>query len=60
MSSVLFIDGYNYLDGLIFAGMFITYVMTALYEMNVEKKNHYQLLHQIIKLQKIIVKTKFM
>jgi cation:H+ antiporter len=39
VSSVLFIDGYNYLDGLIFAGMFIAYIMTALYEMNVEKKN---------------------
>jgi cation:H+ antiporter len=39
VSAVLFIDGYNYFDGLIFAGMFIAYMMMALYEMKLEKKN---------------------
>lgn len=37
VSAVLFIDGYNYLDGFIFAGMFIAYFMMALYEMKAEK-----------------------
>jgi cation:H+ antiporter len=39
VSAVLFIDGYNYLDGLIFAGMFIVYIIMALYEMKAERKN---------------------
>jgi cation:H+ antiporter len=38
LSAVLFIDGYNYLDGFIFAGMFIAYFVMALREMNAEKK----------------------
>jgi cation:H+ antiporter len=38
LSAVLFIDGYNYLDGFIFAGMFIAYFIMALREMNAEKK----------------------
>jgi cation:H+ antiporter len=38
LSAVLFIDGYNYLDGFIFSGMFIAYFVMALYEMKAEKK----------------------
>lgn len=38
LSAVLFIDGYNYLDGFIFAGMFIAYFVMAFREMNAEKK----------------------
>ena len=38
LSAVLFIDGYNYLDGSIFSGMFIAYFVMALYEMKAEKK----------------------
>jgi len=38
LSAVLFIDGYNYLDGFIFAGVFIAYFVMALREMNPEKK----------------------
>jgi cation:H+ antiporter len=39
VSAVLFIDGYNYLDGFIFAGMFIAYLIMALNEMKAEKKS---------------------
>ncbi len=39
VSAILFIDGYNYLDGLIFTGMFIAYIVMALYEMKIEKNN---------------------
>jgi cation:H+ antiporter len=38
LSAILFIDGYNYLDGFIFAVMFIAYFVMALREMNAEKK----------------------
>ena len=38
LSAVLFIDGYNYLDGFIFSGMFLAYFVMALYEMKAEKK----------------------
>lgn len=37
-SAVLFIDGYNYFDGFIFAGMFIAYFVLALREMKVQRK----------------------
>lgn len=38
VSAALFIDGYNYIDGFIFAGMFIAYLVMALVEMRAEKK----------------------
>ena len=38
LSAVLFIDGYNYLDGFIFAGMFVAYIIMALHEMKAEKR----------------------
>ena len=38
LSAVLFIDGYNYLDGFIFAGMFVAYIIMALHEMKTEKR----------------------
>jgi cation:H+ antiporter len=37
VSAVLFIDGYNYIDGIIFAVMFIAYLAMALFEMKAEK-----------------------
>ena len=37
VSAVLFIDGYNYIDGFIFTVMFIAYLIMALYEMKAEK-----------------------
>lgn len=37
VSAALFIDGYNYFDGFIFAGMFIVYLGLAVYEMKSEK-----------------------
>jgi cation:H+ antiporter len=37
VSAVLFIDGYNYLDGFIFVGMFVAYFTMALHEMRVDK-----------------------
>ncbi|HZC48767.1 MAG TPA: hypothetical protein VE244_06895 [Nitrososphaeraceae archaeon] len=37
VSAVLFIDGYNYIDGIIFALMFIAYLAMALFEMKAEK-----------------------
>lgn len=37
VSAILFIDGYNYLDGFIFAGLFIAYFIMALLEMRAER-----------------------
>jgi cation:H+ antiporter len=37
VSAVLFIDGYNYIDGIVFVVMFIAYLAMALYEMKAEK-----------------------
>src|ERR671933_652742 len=37
VSAVLFFDGYNYLDGFIFVGMFVAYFIMALREMKVDK-----------------------
>ena len=39
MSALLFIDGYNFLDGLIFTGFFLAYLLVALLEMRSEKKD---------------------
>jgi cation:H+ antiporter len=38
ISAVLFIDGYNFIDGIIFAGMFGAYLIMALLEMKSENK----------------------
>ena len=38
MSAVLFLDGYNFIDGFIFIGMFIAYLVMALVEMRAENK----------------------
>lgn len=38
VSAVLFIDGYNYIDGFVFAGMFGAYLVMALLEMRAESK----------------------
>ena len=38
VSAVLFLDGYNFIDGFIFAGMFTTYLIMALFEMHAENK----------------------
>ena len=37
VSAVLFIDGYNYFDGFIFVGMFVSYFIMVLREMKVDK-----------------------
>ncbi|MFB5598835.1 MAG: sodium:calcium antiporter [Nitrososphaeraceae archaeon] len=38
ISLILFLDGYNYIDGIIFSSLFVVYVFIALYEMLLEKK----------------------
>jgi cation:H+ antiporter len=38
VSATLFLDGYNYIDGFIFAGMFVAYLVMALVEMQADKK----------------------
>jgi cation:H+ antiporter len=38
ISAVLFLDGYNFIDGFIFAGMFGAYLFMALFEMKKENK----------------------
>jgi cation:H+ antiporter len=38
VSAALFLDGYNFVDGFIFAGMFVGYLVLALWEMKAEKK----------------------
>ena len=37
ISAILFIDGYDFFDGIIFTGLFIAYVFVAFYEMRLEK-----------------------
>jgi cation:H+ antiporter len=39
VSALLFIDGYNFLDGFIFTGLFIAYLIMALFEMRSERKD---------------------
>jgi cation:H+ antiporter len=38
ISFVLFLDGFNYLDGFIFVGLFAGYIILSLHEMRVENK----------------------
>ena len=38
ISFVLFLDGFNYIDGFIFMGLFAGYIVLSLYEMRVENK----------------------
>src|SRR5688500_15291393 len=38
LSFVLFLDGYNYIDGFIFLGLFAGYIVLSLYEMRIENK----------------------
>ncbi len=38
ISLILFLDGYDYVDGIIFIGIFIAYIFIALYEMKLEMK----------------------
>ena len=39
ISFVLFLDGFNYIDGFIFMGLFVGYIILSLYEMRVEKRD---------------------
>ena len=39
ISFVLFLDGFNYIDGFIFMGLFAGYIVLSLYEMRVENKD---------------------
>ncbi len=39
ISFVLFLDGFNYVDGFVFIGLFAAYIILSLYEMKVENKN---------------------
>ena len=38
ISFILFLDGYNYIDGFIFLGIFGGYIVLSLYEMKIENK----------------------
>ena len=38
LSAIMLIDGYNFIDGIIFVGMFIGYILVALYEMKKENR----------------------
>ncbi len=38
VSAFLFIDGYDFIDGIVFTGLFLAYVFVAFYEMKMEKK----------------------
>ena len=49
VSAVLFIDGYNYIDGFIFTVMFIAYLIMALYEMKAEKGKVHVLNNKLVK-----------
>jgi cation:H+ antiporter len=39
ISFVLFLDGFNYIDGFIFMGLFVGYIILSLYEMRLEKRD---------------------
>jgi cation:H+ antiporter len=38
ISAILLLDGYNFVDGFVFVGMFVGYILTALFEMKKEKR----------------------
>jgi cation:H+ antiporter len=38
ISFVLFLDGFNYIDGFIFMGLFVGYIILSLYEMRIENR----------------------
>lgn len=38
VSAFLFIDGYDFIDGIVFTALFLAYVFVAFYEMKIEKK----------------------
>jgi cation:H+ antiporter len=40
VSALLFIDGYNFLDGFIFTGFFVAYLIVALFEMRSERNDN--------------------
>ena len=40
ISLILFLDGYDYVDGIVFVGIFIAYIFIALYEMKLEMKEN--------------------
>ena len=40
ISQILFLDGYDYVDGIVFVGIFIAYIFIALYEMKLEMKEN--------------------
>lgn len=60
VSGVLFIDGYNYIDGIVFAFMFVAYLTMALLEMKTEKSKMTptDLLHNIGNHKVVEVKEK--
>src|SRR4051812_34337682 len=45
ISAGLLIDGYNYIDGFIFAGIFAAYILIAFIEMKKENKSHVKQTH---------------
>jgi cation:H+ antiporter len=45
ISALLLIDGYNYIDGFIFAGIFAAYILIAFIEMRKENKSHVKKTH---------------
>ncbi len=47
LSAVLFLDGYNYIDGFIFAGLFGAYIVMALLEMRAENKAARKVEHKV-------------
>jgi len=47
LSAVLFLDGYNYIDGFIFAGLFGAYLVMALLEMRAESKAAKKVEHKV-------------
>jgi cation:H+ antiporter len=40
ISAILLLDGYNFIDGFVFVGMFVGYILTALFEMKKEKRDN--------------------
>jgi cation:H+ antiporter len=56
VSAILFIDGYHFIDGVVFTALFLAYVFVAFYEMKLEKKKEKKKLSKnTVMLQKVLI-----
>ena len=46
VSAILFIDGYHFIDGVVFTALFLAYVFVAFYEMKLEKEGQRKIIEE--------------